>query len=67
MTKKNTRGGKRRGAGRKLDPNKKRPATFKLSVPIIDYLATTENKTATIELAVQRSKGFKEWQRTRTC
>jgi len=63
MHKKSKHGGVRANAGRPLDPNSKKQATFRLSREVLDYLATVENKTATIENAVMRTVGFKNWQR----
>jgi hypothetical protein len=55
MPKKSTHGGPRQNAVRPLDPNSKRQATFRLIREVLDYLATVENKTATIENAVTRT------------
>lgn len=63
MAKKSKHGGVRANAGRPLDPNAKKQATFRLSREVLDYLATVENKTVTIEKAVTRTAGFKNWQR----
>ena len=61
MPKKSTHGGVRANAGRPLDPNSKKQATFRLSREVLNYLATVENKTVTIEKAVTQTAGFKNW------
>ena len=60
------RGGKREGAGRKARPDERKiPLALKLAVDLSEYLASCENKTATIEAALRRSSGFREWKKTR--
>lgn len=60
------RGGKRTGAGRKARPDERKvPLAIKLAVDLSEYLASCENKTATIEEALRRSCGFREWKKTR--
>lgn len=61
-------GGKREGAGRKARPDERKvPLAIKLAVELSEYLASRENKTATIEEALRRSRGFREWRKTRGC
>ena len=61
-----THGGKRKGAGRKPDPeSRKRPLAIRISPDLAEYLETVEDKTAVIETAVVRSKPFKDWKRKR--
>lgn len=61
-----THGGKREGAGRKARPDERKvPLAVKLTVELSEYLGTVENKTATIEDALKRSRGFREWRKTR--
>lgn len=57
-------GGKRKGAGRKADPDAKKMITTKLSPDVIDYLATVDNKSLTIETALRRTRGFRDWRKT---
>jgi hypothetical protein len=38
---------------------------LKLAVDLSEYLASCESKTATIEAALRRSSGFREWKKTR--
>jgi len=59
--KKTKQGGAREGAGRKRDPNAKRPVAFKLSVPIVEYLDTVPSKVAAVETAITESAGFRQW------
>lgn len=61
------RGGKRKGAGRKPAPAgvAKVPMAFKIEPELCEYLRSRENATETIEVAVKRSKSFKEWKRGR--
>ena len=57
-------GGKRKGAGRPARPDERKiPLAVKLAVDLMEYLASCENKTATIEEALRRSKGFREWRK----
>lgn len=59
---KNTHGGKRPGSGSKpLGARPKVPMTIKIDATIKDYLSTTESQIDTIEAAVKRSKGFRDW------
>ena len=59
-------GGKRKGAGRKARPDERKvPLAIKLDRELAEYLATVESKTGTIEEALRRSKGFREWRKTR--
>jgi hypothetical protein len=59
-----THGGKREGAGRKPRPEaRKVPMTIKIDRELAEYLGTIEGKTAAIEEALRRSKGFREWLR----
>ena len=54
-------GGKRPGAGRPARPDeRKRPVTLKLAPELAEYLATVASKTAAVEDALRRSKGFRE-------
>ena len=58
------RGGRREGAGRKARPDERKiPLAIKLAVELSEYLATVESKTGTIEEALRRSKGFREWRK----
>ena len=61
------RGGKRKGAGRKPAPDEtaKVPMAFKIEPELCEYLRSRENATAVVELALKRSKNFKEWKRGR--
>lgn len=57
-------GGKRKGAGRKARPDERKiPLAVKLDRELAEYLATVESKTGTIEDALRRSKGFREWRK----
>ena len=59
-------GGKQKGAGRKTNPDERKiPLAIKLAVGFSEYLATVESKTGAIEEALRRSKGFREWRKTR--
>ena len=55
------RGGARKNAGRKLDPNKKKMLGLKLPPELHRFLSTQPNKTKCIEDAIRRSKGFRDW------
>ncbi len=46
------KGGKREGAGRKPDPNKKRQVTFKLRPALIERLKQEPNQSRAIEKAI---------------
>lgn len=61
MKKKPTRGGARPGAGRPKQEVTKQAKTLKLDPEVADYLRTTENQTATVEQAIRRSQGFRNW------
>lgn len=55
-------GGARKGAGRKARPDEKKvPVAIKLEPQLVKYLATCDNKTAVIEEALKRSRGFRAW------
>lgn len=54
-------GGKRTGAGRPPDPDAKKMVSLRLDRKVIAYLETTENKTVTVETAVQQSRGYRSW------
>jgi hypothetical protein len=55
-------GGKRKGAGRKASPDERKiPLTIKMDRGLFEYLSAVESKTATIEAALRRSKGFRDW------
>lgn len=56
-----THGGVRKGAGRKKMANAKRPVTFKLAVPIVEYLDTVPSKVAAVESAITESAGYRAW------
>lgn len=56
-----THGGAREGAGRKKMANAKRPVTFKLSPPIVEYLNTVPSKVAAVEAAITDSAGYQQW------
>ena len=59
-----TRGGPRKGAGRKPRPEERKiMTTIKLDRELYEYLETVENKTAAIEEALRRSQGFRKWKR----
>lgn len=59
-----THGGKREGAGRKARPDERKvPLAVKIDRELAEYLATVASKTATIEEALRRSKGFREWRK----
>lgn len=59
-----THGGKRKGAGRKANPDERKvPIAVKIDRELSEYLATCESKTGTIEEALRRSKGFREWRK----
>ncbi len=61
-----TRGGPRKGAGRKPRPEERKiPMAIKIDREMFDYLETVESKTAAIEDALRRSQGFKVWKRER--
>ena len=60
-----THGGAREGAGRKKMANAKRPVTFKLSVPIVEYLDTVPSKVAAVESAITESAGYVAWAKKR--
>jgi hypothetical protein len=57
-----THGGARKGAGRKKMANAKRPVTFKLAPPIVEYLDTVPSKVAAVESAITESAGYQRWQ-----
>jgi hypothetical protein len=59
------RGGKRAGAGRTPlpDSEKKVPFRARIARDVSEYLATTENQTATVEAAVRGTGGFKKWKK----
>lgn len=57
-------GGRRKGAGRKARPDEvKLPLAIKVNRELSAYLATVASKTGTIEDALRRSKGFRDWKR----
>jgi hypothetical protein len=56
-----THGGAREGAGRKKMANAKRAVTFKLAVPIVEYLDTVPSKVAAVESAITDSDGYRKW------
>lgn len=56
------RGGKREGAGRKPNGDSAKIAySVRLSSHVIAYLKSSENAARTIELAIVRSAGFKQF------
>lgn len=59
----NSHGGKRPGAGRKPSPPEslKIAYTARLQPSIVKYLRSQPDATATIEAALMRSKGYREW------
>lgn len=60
-----THGGKREGAGRKARADdRKVPFAIKLDRELAEYLATVPSKTAAIEDALRRSKGFRDWRKS---
>jgi hypothetical protein len=57
-------GGARKGAGRPASPDERKiPLAVKIDRELAEYLATVESKTAAIEEALRRSKGFRDWER----
>ena len=58
-----TRGGKRKGAGRKPAPagTVKVPITIRIAPELRKYLKGCENATNTIETAIRDSKAFLDW------
>lgn len=59
-----SRGGKRKGAGRKARPDSRSvPKSIKVSHLVADYLA--ERGTGVIEDAIRRTKDFREWAKSR--
>lgn len=56
-----TPGGKRKGAGRRPNPAKKRPICLRIGPEYHAYLATCESKVGTVETALRESPGFKHW------
>lgn len=56
-------GGKRKGAGRPPAPEgtKKQRMGLKIDPVLRRYLESTESITGTIEAALRRSRGFKQW------
>lgn len=63
-----SRGGKRRGAGRKPAPagTQRIMLSIKLKPIVMDYLATCDNKTATIESLLEASEGFQSFLQAKT-
>ena len=63
-----TRGGKRKGAGRKPAPvgTAKVPYGTKLDPEVVDYLKSRENAAATIEGTLKRSKDFRDWKKAKS-
>lgn len=61
------RGGKRKGAGRKALPpgEKKVMVSVKLKPQIRTYLAAQGNATATIESAIEGTKRYREWAKSK--
>ena len=45
--------------------NAKRPVTFKLAVPIVEYLDTVPSKVAAVESAITESAGYVAWAKKR--
>lgn len=66
MKRKSSQGGYRPGAGRKPIPEaeRRRKVSVRLSPIVIEYLRDA-GMTATIEGAILRSRGFREWKRGR--
>ena len=63
-----TRGGKRKGAGRKPARGVAK-ATMSITVTpeVLEYLAQREeSRGETIEAAIRRTQAFREWQKTRS-
>lgn len=62
-----SRGGKRKGAGRKpvTDGTNKIMVSIKLKPAIVSYLSTCDNKTATIESLLEASEGFQSFLQAR--
>lgn len=58
-------GGKRAGAGRKPDPNKRLVVSYTLPREVVEYLATQPNKSHVVEQAIVRSAAFRKWREGR--
>ena len=56
---------KRLGRPPKAEQDKKRASTFTLAADVLAFLATTDNKSQTIETAIRRSKAFRNWLKAR--
>ena len=57
-------GGKRKGAGRKPSPTAKVAISARVSKEVAAFLAEQDNKSATIDETIRRSKAFRDWNRT---
>jgi len=62
------RGGKRPGSGRKPSPEGtvKVPRAIKIKPELDAYLRQQPNATEVIEIALERSKAFKDWKKEQT-
>ena len=59
-----SRGGKREGAGRKPNPDKKVPISAKVP-PTVGQFLREHGVSKTIEEAVSKTKAYREWCRAR--
>jgi len=59
------RGGARKNAGRKPDPNRRKMLGLKLPPELHRFLDTQPNKTRFIEDTLRRSAAFRTWAKTR--
>jgi len=62
-----TRGGKRKGAGRKPAPAGTAKVAYgtKLTPEVVEYLKSLGNAAVTLDETVRRSKGFREYRNDR--
>lgn len=56
-------GGKRKGSGRKPDPNAKIGKSFRLSPRVAQWLESLENQSVTVDAVLQRCKDYRDWSR----
>jgi hypothetical protein len=61
-----TRGGARKGAGRKPDPagTTRKMVSVKMPPDVYAYLKSQKNTTETVENAIRRSKAFRDFQKS---
>lgn len=64
-----TSGGKRKGAGRKVERGEvKESLTVRVTPTLRKFIAATDESAAdVIEDAVRKTKRFREWMKTRDC